>query len=111
MTMLTIMRILPCKVDPMVYKMSLEDPGSAMFASIGGLGEQVRELCEVCWAPQTILALCVHSLLSDVLFPNYNACFTFERLSTFLSDSELESILGSRGHSFFYFFNEKHEKV
>lgn len=32
----------------MVYKMSLEDPGGASFAGIGGLGEQVRELREVC---------------------------------------------------------------
>ena len=31
----------------MVYKMSLEDPGGASFAGIGGLGEQVRELREV----------------------------------------------------------------
>jgi 26S proteasome regulatory subunit T4 len=47
MTTLTIMRILPREVDPMVYKMSLEDPGGASFAGIGGLGEQVRELREV----------------------------------------------------------------
>jgi 26S proteasome regulatory subunit T4 len=54
MTTLTIMRILPREVDPMVYKMSLEDPGGATFAGIGGLGEQVRELREVrvlVWAP------------------------------------------------------------
>jgi len=47
MTTLTIMRILPREVDPLVYKMSLEDPGGASFAGIGGLGEQVRELREV----------------------------------------------------------------
>ena len=47
MTTLTIMRILPREVDPMVYKMSLEDPGGISFAGIGGLGEQVRELREV----------------------------------------------------------------
>ena len=28
--------------------MSLEDPGGASFAGIGGLGDQVRELREVC---------------------------------------------------------------
>ncbi|KAG6828833.1 26S proteasome subunit rpt4 [Tephrocybe sp. NHM501043] len=44
MTTLTIMRILPREVDPMVYKMSLEDPGGASFAGIGGLGEQIIEL-------------------------------------------------------------------
>ncbi|OBZ74244.1 26S protease regulatory subunit 10B [Grifola frondosa] len=39
------------RVDPMVYKMSLEDPGGASFAGIGGLGEQVRELREVIELP------------------------------------------------------------
>lgn len=42
------MRVLPREVDPLVYKMSLEDPGNASFAGIGGLSEQVRELREVC---------------------------------------------------------------
>ncbi|KAG5651232.1 26S proteasome subunit rpt4 [Sphagnurus paluster] len=51
MTTLTIMRILPREVDPMVYKMSLEDPGGASFAMIGGLGEQVRELREIIELP------------------------------------------------------------
>ncbi|KAN0129842.1 26S proteasome regulatory complex ATPase RPT4 [Lactarius tabidus] len=51
MTTLTIMRILPREVDPMVYKMSLEDPGGATFAGIGGLGEQVRELREIIELP------------------------------------------------------------
>ena len=46
MTTLTVMRILPREVDPLVYKMSLEDPGDASFVGIGGLGEQVRELRE-----------------------------------------------------------------
>src|ERR1700678_515409 len=48
MTTLTIMLILPREVDPLVYKMSLEYPGGASFAVIGGLGEQVWELHEVC---------------------------------------------------------------
>ena len=47
MTTLTIMRILPREVDPLVYNMTLEDPGGATFAGIGGLAEQVRELREV----------------------------------------------------------------
>ncbi|KAI6018134.1 P-loop containing nucleoside triphosphate hydrolase protein [Pisolithus microcarpus] len=51
MTTLTIMRILPREVDPLVYKMSLEDPGKASFAGIGGLSEQVRELREVIELP------------------------------------------------------------
>lgn len=51
MTTLTVMRILPREVDPLVYKMSLEDPGAASFAGIGGLGEQVRELREIIELP------------------------------------------------------------
>jgi len=51
MTTLTIMRILPREVDPMVYNMSMEDPGNVTFAGIGGLGEQVRELREVIELP------------------------------------------------------------
>jgi len=51
MTTLTIMRILPREVDPLVYKMSLEDPGGASFAGIGGLGDQVRELREIIELP------------------------------------------------------------
>jgi len=51
MTTLTVMRILPREVDPLVYKMSLEDPGGASFAGIGGLSEQVRELREVIELP------------------------------------------------------------
>ncbi|CAG7851677.1 26S protease regulatory subunit 10B AltName: Full=26S proteasome AAA-ATPase subunit RPT4; AltName: Full=Proteasome 26S subunit ATPase 6; AltName: Full=Proteasome subunit p42 [Serendipita indica DSM 11827] len=51
MTTLTIMRILPREVDPLVYNMTLEDPGGATFAGIGGLGEQVRELREVIELP------------------------------------------------------------
>lgn len=47
MTTFTIMRMLPREVDPMVYSMGMEDPGSVTFAGIGGLGEQIRELREV----------------------------------------------------------------
>ncbi|CAO1617977.1 unnamed protein product [Parajaminaea phylloscopi] len=51
MTTLTIMRVLPREVDPLVYNMSMEDPGEASFAGIGGLGEQIRELREVIELP------------------------------------------------------------
>lgn len=54
MTTLTIMRLLPREVDPLVYNMSLEDPGSVSFAGIGGLSEQIRELREVCDADPLI---------------------------------------------------------
>jgi len=47
MTTLTIMRMLPREVDPLVFNMSLEDPGQVSFSGIGGLSEQIRELREV----------------------------------------------------------------
>uniref|UniRef100_A0A4W5P820 26S proteasome regulatory subunit 10B n=2 Tax=Hucho hucho TaxID=62062 RepID=A0A4W5P820_9TELE len=47
MTTLTIMRYLPREVDPLVYNMSHEDPGSVSYSEIGGLAEQIRELREV----------------------------------------------------------------
>ena len=47
MTTLTIMRQLPREVDPLVYNMSSEDPGEVSYSSVGGLGEQIRELREV----------------------------------------------------------------
>lgn len=51
MTTLTIMRYLPREVDPLVYNMSVEDPGNVTFNQIGGLSEQVRELREVIELP------------------------------------------------------------
>lgn len=51
MTTLTVMRVLPREVDPMVYNMSTEDPGDVTFAGIGGLTEQVRELREIIELP------------------------------------------------------------
>lgn len=51
MTTLTVMRVLPREVDPMVYNMSTEDPGGASFAGIGGLSDQIRELREVIELP------------------------------------------------------------
>ena len=47
MTTLTIMRLLPREVDPLVYNMSHEDPGDVTYSDIGGLSEQIRELREV----------------------------------------------------------------
>ncbi|OLL24716.1 putative 26S protease subunit rpt4 [Neolecta irregularis DAH-3] len=51
MTTLTIMRLLPREVDPLVYNMSMEDPGKISFAGIGGLNEQIRQLREVIELP------------------------------------------------------------
>jgi len=51
MTTLTIMRYLPREVDPLVYNMSIEDPGDISYAQIGGLSEQIRELREVIELP------------------------------------------------------------
>lgn len=54
MTTLTIMRILPREVDPMVHNMSsAEDPGKVPYTEIGGLQEQIRELREVVELPLT----------------------------------------------------------
>eukprot|EP00842_Homolaphlyctis_polyrhiza_P006894 jgi/Hompol1/794/HPOL_002409-RA len=57
MTTLTIMRILPREVDPLVYNMSTEDPGNITFAGIGGLGEQIRELRELLIANLGVVAI------------------------------------------------------
>lgn len=51
MTTLTIMRILPREVDPLVYNMTTFEPGSLTFGGIGGLSEQIRELREVIELP------------------------------------------------------------
>jgi len=53
MTTLTIMRVLPREVDPMVFNMVAEDPGSVAYSSIGGLSEQLRELREAVELPIT----------------------------------------------------------
>mmetsp|Transcript_4601 Transcript_4601/g.19724 ORF Transcript_4601/g.19724 Transcript_4601/m.19724 type:complete len:294 (+) Transcript_4601:869-1750(+) len=51
MTTLTIMRILPREVDPLVHNMLSEDPGEVSYSDIGGLGDQIRELREVVELP------------------------------------------------------------
>lgn len=50
-TTLTIMQVLPREVDPLVFKMSKEDPGAVDFKEIGGLSEQIRKLREVVELP------------------------------------------------------------
>ncbi|XP_065895583.1 26S proteasome regulatory subunit 10B-like [Dysidea avara] len=51
MTTLTIMRMLPREVDPLVHNMSTETPGDIKYSEIGGLAEQIRELREVIELP------------------------------------------------------------
>jgi len=53
MTTLTIMRILPREVDPLVFNMIDEGDikNKVDFAGIGGLNEQVRQLREVIELP------------------------------------------------------------
>jgi len=51
MTTLTIMRILPREVDPLVYHMATEDPGNVSYSDIGGLGDQIRQIREVIELP------------------------------------------------------------
>jgi len=53
MTTLTIMRILPREVDPMVFGMLNQDPGKILYSDIGGLSEQIRELRETIELPLT----------------------------------------------------------
>jgi 26S proteasome regulatory subunit T4 len=50
-TTLTIMRILPREVDPVVFNMTQEDPGKVDYSSIGGLSEQIRSLREAIELP------------------------------------------------------------
>lgn len=51
MTTLTIMRLLPREVDPLVYNMTTFEPGEISFNGIGGLTDQIRELREVIELP------------------------------------------------------------
>lgn len=51
LTTLTIMHLLPREVDPLIYNMSVEDPGEISFEEIGGLSEQVKQLKEVIELP------------------------------------------------------------
>jgi len=53
MTTLTIMRILPREVDPVVFNMKAEDPGAVSYSQVGGLNDQIRELREVIELPLT----------------------------------------------------------
>lgn len=52
-TTLTIMRVLPREVDPMVFNMMSEDPGKVDFSDIGGLGDQLRVLRQTIELPLT----------------------------------------------------------
>ena len=52
MTTLTIMRILPREVDPVVFHMKSDEPQeSTSYSSVGGLNEQIRDLREVIELP------------------------------------------------------------
>jgi 26S proteasome regulatory subunit T4 len=51
MTTLTIMRILPREVDPLVYNMTTFTQDEVNFSTVGGLNEQIRELREVIELP------------------------------------------------------------
>jgi 26S proteasome regulatory subunit T4 len=67
MTTLTIMRILPREVDPLVFNMAHEKPGDVSYSSIGGLNRQIRELREVhvhlyLLSLSPLLSLCVCSM-------------------------------------------------
>lgn len=56
-------RYLPREVDPLVYNMSHEDPGSVSYSEIGGLSEQIRELREVQQSLETHIKQYSNSLI------------------------------------------------
>ncbi|CAM0909146.1 unnamed protein product [Alopecurus aequalis] len=49
----TIMRVLPPEVDPLVFNMIHKDPGNVSFSAVGGLSDQIRELREAIELPIT----------------------------------------------------------
>ena len=53
MTTMTIMRVLPREVDPIVFNMVAEAPGEGAlkYSDIGGLSEEIRQLREVVELP------------------------------------------------------------
>jgi 26S proteasome regulatory subunit T4 len=53
MTTLTIMRVLPREVDPLVFNMLHESPGKVSYTEVGGLHEQIRAMREVIELPLT----------------------------------------------------------
>jgi 26S proteasome regulatory subunit T4 len=53
MTTLTIMRVLPREVDPLVFNMLHESPGKVSYNEVGGLHEQIRGMREVIELPLT----------------------------------------------------------
>jgi 26S proteasome regulatory subunit T4 len=53
MTTLTIMRVLPREVDPLVFNMLHESPGKISYNEVGGLHEQIRAMREVIELPLT----------------------------------------------------------
>ena len=53
MTTLTIMRVLPREVDPLVFNMLHESPGKVSYSEVGGLHEQIRGMREVIELPLT----------------------------------------------------------
>lgn len=52
-TTMTIVKILPREIDPMVYNMLTEEPGDVHFGDIGGLNDQIRVLRETIELPIT----------------------------------------------------------
>jgi len=49
----TIMKVLPREIDPAVFNMASEKPGSVSYSNVGGLNEQLRELREAVELPLT----------------------------------------------------------
>lgn len=64
------MRQLPREVDPLVYKMSHEDPGNISYSEVGGLSEQIRELREVRSSSfvEVVLQLCLFTCVRSCYY-------------------------------------------
>jgi len=56
-TTMTIMRILPWEVDPLVHNMQAEDVGDVPFTDVGGLSSQIWDLWETIELPLTNVEL------------------------------------------------------
>ncbi len=56
-------------MDPLVYNMSIEDPGDVSYSEIGGLGEQIRELREVQQMHHSCLQLALNSAADQLTVP------------------------------------------
>ncbi len=85
-------------MDPLVYNMSHEDPGTVSYSEIGGLSEQIRELREV----RKKMAKCQHQLMK------YTVVQKFVIIRVFL---EKKKSYANKGCIYFIKIQENHNIV